>query len=322
MRKMRKRIFLGIDTSCYMTSLACLIDEKFFQYKRPVKVKSGSCGLRQSEALFQHIKSLPVLFDELKKDVDLSEYEISCVSVSTRPRSVENSYMPVFLAGKSIASIISDISDSKFFETSHQDGHIMAAMYGVNKMSLLYEPFISVHLSGGTSEILLCEFKENKFLTRIVGGTKDLPAGQFIDRIGVLTGMEFPSGKYLDYIAVNYEGSSNLKSKICVEDGFFNFSGEETRIRRLFEEGKINKEDAAFGTMKYVAETVKKAVLNVRDEYGIESVIMAGGVSSSSFIRKVFSDVPGVYFAPPEFSGDNAAGVCLLGKVWGEYDGE
>jgi len=312
---MCNRLFIGIDTSCYMTSLACIYGENVFQYKKPLMVKAGECGLRQSEALFQHIKNLPLVFDELKKDINISDYDDILISVSTRPRSVDGSYMPVFLAGESFAKVLANALDAQLFETSHQDGHIMAVAFSEKKLSVFTEPFISLHLSGGTTEILLCELNDKAFSFKIIGGTKDLPCGQFIDRIGVLTGRDFPAGKYLDYSAMNFHGNAE-KRKICVDGGYMNFSGEETHIRRLFNEEKIDAEEAAYMTMKYISDSVKQAVLNVKKEYGINNVLMAGGVSSSAFLRNAFCDVPGVYFASPEFAGDNALGVCALGKFF------
>ncbi len=311
---MLNRLFIGIDTSCYMTSLACCAGDKVYQYKKPLIVKEGECGLRQSEALFQHIKNLPIVFSEMKNDINVSDFDKVVICVSTSPRSVEGSYMPVFTAGKSYAEVLKSVLDADLYYTSHQDGHIMAALFSEKKLSVLGKSFISVHLSGGTTEILLCKFKNGKFNCEIVGGTKDLPAGQFIDRIGVLTGRDFPAGKYLDYSAVNFEGEIH-KRKICVDGGYMNFSGEETYIRRLYDEEKINASLAAYMTMRYISDSVKEAVANVKETYKTDTVIMAGGVSSSAFLRNTFSDVSGVYFAAPEFSGDNAVGVMEIGKI-------
>lgn len=310
---MLNKLYIGIDTSCYMTSLAAADGKKSFQYKKGIVVKTGECGLRQSEALFQHMKNFPFLLENLKRDIDFSKYSEICVSVSTKPRSLENSYMPVFCAGESFARVLSASLGAKLVKTSHQDGHIMAVICSENKTDILMNKFISVHLSGGTTEILLCSFKDNYFSCKIVGGTKDLPCGQFIDRIGVLTGKGFPAGKYVDMEAVNYRGKLP-KRKICINKGYMNFSGEETHIRRLYTEKKISKEEASYMTMKYISDSVKAAIINVKNEYNAEYVVMAGGVSSSEFLRKEFSDVSDVIFAKPEFSGDNAFGVCNIGK--------
>lgn len=314
-------IYVGVDTSCYMTSAAVMCGEKIYQYKKPLSVKNGLCGLRQSEALFQHIKNLPLIFEEISNDFCPKEHKWAAVAVSTRPRSVEGSYMPVFLAGENAAKAAAAACGAKLVKTSHQDGHITAALYSAKMLSALTEPFLSVHLSGGTTEILLTEFSGGVYKCQIVGGTLDLPAGQLIDRIGVLLGRPFPAGKYMDYSALNFEGEKDIKNKISVSNGFINFSGQETKIKRMVEAGEADGEKAAYATMCCVADSVKTAVLQTKKKTGVKKVIMAGGVSSSGFLRKAFFDVPGVYFAEKDFSGDNAAGVCLLGRFNTEEEG-
>ena len=306
------KLFLGIDTSCYTTSLAVMTADGTVHTKKMLDVKEGECGLRQSDALFQHVKNLPLLFDEMKGMVDFGKYSDATVTVSSRPRSVEGSYMPVFMAGQSFARVVADVLGASYREVSHQDGHIMAAVYSCKNYSILDEPFLVYHLSGGTTELLLCNRAGDGFDCRIVGGTKDLPAGQFIDRIGVLCGMSFPCGQYLDYSAVNY-GGEKLKVKTCVNDGYINFSGEETRYSRMLDDG-ADKELVAYSVMKCISDSVKKSVLYAQSEYGTKNVLMVGGVSSSTFLRDSFADIPGVYFAGKEFSTDNAVGVCELGR--------
>ena len=221
--------------------------------------------------------------------------------------------MPVFLAGQSFARVIADVLGADYREVSHQDGHIMAAVYACRKYSILGEPFLVYHLSGGTTELLLCKRSDAGFECCIVGGTKDLPAGQFIDRIGVLCGMDFPCGKYLDYSAVNYSGKK-AKVKSCVNEGYINFSGEETRYSRMLSDG-ADKDAVAYSVMKCIADSVRQSVEFVKEKEGIKNVLMVGGVSSSAFLRDSFADMENVYFAPGEFSTDNAAGVCMLGKL-------
>lgn len=309
---LKEKLFLGIDTSCYTTSVAALDESGVKHFKKMLDVKKGDCGLRQSDAVFQHIKNLPRLFDELKEKVTFSDYEKIVVSVSARPRNIENSYMPVFLAGQSFAKVIADVLSAEYLEVSHQDGHIMAAIHSCDAYDLLKEPFLTYHMSGGTTELLLVRFDGKGFLCDIVGGTKDIPAGQFIDRIGVQMGLDFPCGKYIDAIATEYSGKKP-KVKTCVSDCFINFSGEETRYRRLLEDG-VEKEEVAYCVMNCIAESVRKSVIQAKEKYGVQKVLMVGGVSSSRFIRNFFADVQDVYFAAPELSTDNAVGVCKMGE--------
>jgi len=311
---MDSKVVLGIDTSCYTTSVAAKVGEQMFHIKKMLDVKEGECGLRQSDALFQHIKNLPVLFDELKQQVVLKDYDDIRVVVSAKPRSVEGSYMPVFLAGQSFGKTVAAALDAEYIETSHQDGHIMAAIYSCKKYDICDEAFLTYHLSGGTSELLLVTPKNNLFECEIVGGTKDLPAGQFIDRTGVKLGMAFPCGKYLDYSAVNYCGEKK-KVKTCVNDCYINFSGEETRYSRMIDEG-AEPTQVAYCVMKCIAESVKKSVKQAKAKYDVSNVLMVGGVSSSKMLREEFCDMPGVFFADPELSTDNAVGVCEIGARW------
>lgn len=313
---MNGKVVLGIDTSCYTTSVAVKCNEKMIHIKRMLDVKEGECGLRQSDALFQHIKNLPELFDELKKQIILNDYNDITVAVSAKPRSVEGSYMPVFLAGQSFGRAVADVLNARYIEASHQDGHIMAAIYSCKNYSICEEPFLTYHLSGGTTELLLTKKSGKGFKCEIVGGTKDIPAGQFIDRIGVKLGMQFPCGKYLDYSAVNYQGEKP-KVKSCVSDGFINFSGEETRYSRMIGE-KAEPGRIAYCVMKCIAQSVRRSIEDAKKKYGVKNVLMVGGVSSSKMLRNEFSDMPGVFFAEPEFSTDNAVGICEIGSRWAE----
>ena len=89
---------LGIDTSNYTTSAAVFDGSGGYNAGRLLEVRPGELGLRQSDALFQHIKPLPGRFAELQAEGWLTG--LSAVGASTRPRAVEGSYMPCFLAGE------------------------------------------------------------------------------------------------------------------------------------------------------------------------------------------------------------------------------
>lgn len=307
------RLFLGIDTSCYTTSLAVADGEHMISLKKPLEVKAGECGLRQSEAFFQHSRNLPALFEKITEEADFSKAKELVITVSSRPRNIDGSYMPVFTAGYGYARAIAAVTGARLLEASHQEGHIMAAIYSCKKYSIMDEPFLTYHISGGTTELLLCEKEGTEFNCRIVGGTSDLPAGQFIDRIGVKAGFSFPCGKYVDYAACNYSGE-RPKVKTSVKGAYINLSGEETRYSRILADDK-NGDFAAYCTMKCISESIKKSVMYAKDEYKISNVLMVGGVSSSKFMREEFSDIPGVYFAEPELCTDNAVGTCLMGKL-------
>lgn len=303
-------IYLGFDTSNYTTSVACC-GESERNIRRLLLVKSGQRGLRQSDALFQHVKQLPDLYTELCDDIDIKK--AVAVGVSISPRSVEGSYMPVFLAGEGYADVCAASLGVPLYKFSHQDGHIMAGIDSAKAYFLLDRPFISVHLSGGTCEILLTEFIKNRFSVKIIGGTKDISAGQLIDRIGVALGMNFPAGKEMENLAKTAD--KGIKLPVNANDGYINFSGIETKTLSLIK----NEDNAALslGMFNAIACAVSKAIVFCVEKYDISDVLVAGGVASNSIIKEYMQKNinANVYFASPELSTDNAYGIALLTKI-------
>ena len=112
---------LGIDTSNYATSLAVFdtdAGEVVCDCKKFLPVKEGQLGLRQSDALFHHTAALPAMLAELGARADLTQ--VRAVGVSARPRPVEGSYMPCFLAGVSAATAFSLSRALPLIELTHQ----------------------------------------------------------------------------------------------------------------------------------------------------------------------------------------------------------
>lgn len=186
---------LAFDTSNYTTSVASFDGTEGHNISRLLDVEQGALGLRQSDALFAHVKRLPELADRLFSDIG-TDAGFEAVGVSTRPRAVEGSYMPCFLAGESQARVLGAALGVPVLPFSHQQGHIAASLWGSGHMELMDEPHLAWHLSGGTTELLRVtpEGKGSVHAEKI-GGTTDISAGQLIDRTGKLLGLPFPSGQ-------------------------------------------------------------------------------------------------------------------------------
>lgn len=184
---------LGLDTSNYTTSIAFLSDDGGENCSRLLPVKPGELGLRQSDAVFHHTKSLPELSGRLFSHLD--GRTVSAVGVSTRPRAVEGSYMPCFLVGYSHAVMLAQCLNVPLLEVSHQQGHVAAALWSADHLELMDQPHLAWHLSGGTTELLLVEPEGKNVRCKRIGGTTDISAGQLIDRTRGAAGPAFPGGK-------------------------------------------------------------------------------------------------------------------------------
>ncbi len=299
-------ITIGFDTSNYTTSIACFdgIDGKNCSQLLPVR--QGQLGLRQSDALFAHIKSLPVLSGRLFSDIDAGS--IAGVAVSTRPRAVEGSYMPCFLAGISQASLLSDALHVPLFEVSHQQGHVAAALWSANRMDLMDQPHLAWHLSGGTTELLLIEPDGKNVKATKIGGTTDISAGQLIDRTGQLLDLPFPSGKHID--ALSKEGRDKSLFKVKCPELEFSLSGVQNKVEQYHKEKSDPAETAGYA-LRCVAYAVLTATKNAQRMYPGLEVVFSGGVASNSLLRRVLEPIHPV-FAQPQYSTDNAMGVAIL----------
>lgn len=300
---------LGIDTSNYTTSAAVMdmVDETIIHQKKLLPVPKGSKGLRQSEALFHHTIQLPEVIENLL--CDFSD-EIYAIGVSDKPRDEEGSYMPCFLAGMSVARCSAALLHVPLYTFSHQAGHIAAALFSADRMDVLSEPFIAFHVSGGTTEALLVTPDEKNILsTNIIANSLDLKAGQVIDRVGVMLGLDFPAGAQLDLLSQNCRIPFKIKPSIKGTDCCL--SGIENQCSDMLQKGSTTEEIAAYciDSILFALDGMVQAVLA---EYGKLPLVFAGGVMSNSRIRNYMAQKYHAFFAQPEFSSDNAAGIAVL----------
>ncbi len=309
---MTGKYFLGIDTSNYTTSLA-IIDfdgELVANLKRPLTVGDGERGLRQSDAVFQHIKNIPSLMSEAAEI--LRDGAILAVGVSERPRNVDGSYMPCFLSGVAAAHSIVAPLGVPLYGFSHQCGHIAAAIYS-SGAALSDGYFAAIHASGGTTELLRARESEDGFVAELVGGTLDLNAGQVIDRVGVAMGLPFPAGRHIEELALK-NGKKIPKKRPPVNGMHFNLSGAENIALSLYRETGDAALTAAF-VLDYIGNAIVAVCKEYISVYGSSDFLFAGGVMCNGIIKeRIKKEIPSAYFAQPAMSADNAVGIAALAK--------
>lgn len=297
---------IGIDTSNYTTSIAWFDGSRGENCSRLLPVKAGELGLRQSDAVFSHIKSLPDLSDRLFSLVDT--VEITAIGVSTRPRAVEGSYMPCFMVGYSHAKLLSSMLHVPLVEVSHQQGHVAACLWSAGAMELMDVPHLAWHLSGGTTELLYVEPEGANVKCTRIGGTTDISAGQLIDRTGQLLNLPFPSGKHLDALSQNAVLTEHFAVKCS--DFSFSLSGVQNKVQQFHAAHGSPEETAGFA-LRCVAGAVGKATEQALKAYPGCRVVFSGGVASNSLLRQRMQKFNPV-FCRPQFSTDNAMGVAVL----------
>lgn len=306
-------LILGIDTSNYTTSVALLHAEtgEVWQEKQLLPVKPGAAGLRQSDAVFHHTRQLPEQFEKLRP---LFQKDGLCaVGVSSRPRSLDGSYMPCFLTGYGMARAIAAVNGLPLYETSHQMGHVLAALYSAKKLSARRTPFLAFHVSGGTTDLLYCEPDETTLLKITPCGTSlDLKAGQAVDRVGLMLGLQFPCGVGLEQLALQSQKQMRVRPVIRGMDCCL--SGLENKCRSMLEHGELPEDIAKFCLMT-IAETIAAMTHAAQQKYGMLPVLFAGGVMANQLIRPFLSQRMTCWFAEPAFASDNAVGVAVYAAL-------
>ena len=197
-------------------------------------VKEGQLGLRQSDALFHHTTALPEMLGELSREFDLTQ--IAAVGVSQKPRPVEGSYMPCFLAGVSAATAFARARGIPLVHTTHQQGVMPPLLCLPPKGEELLPPrkCCLFHISGGTTDLLLCD--EVRQITTL-GTSSDLYAGQAVDRVGAswaFRSRQVPRSPAWQRCAKSPSGQSPAsKGMTC------SLSGLENQCNALLQAGKM-----------------------------------------------------------------------------------
>ncbi len=310
-------MILGIDTSNYTTSVALYdsLKNEIYSFKKLLPVEKGQKGLRQSDAVFHHTMQIRDLIKEAYKISN----QITAVGVSVKPCDGEKSYMPCFMVGETIAISVAGALGVPLYRFSHQRGHIAAALFSADKLDLINNEFAAFHFSGGTSDALLIRPDDETIIScETIASSSDLKAGQAIDRVGVMLGLPFPSGKHIDELA--QKSSAEYKIRPSFSGANPSFSGVENKCKKMFDDGE-SQADIAKYVISYTNAVVDKMSADILEKYGDLPIVYAGGVMCNSIMRQNLSKKYNCSFAKPEFSSDNAAGVAVLAYLKEKQNG-
>ena len=307
-------VVIGFDTSNYRTSVAAvtLDGEILVNHRELLPVSNGERGLRQSDAVFAHIRQLRHSEEALR--ASLGGRRIAAVAASTRPRDGEESYMPVFQVGFTAGSLLAAALSVPFYETTHQRGHLAAALAGTALEN--EDRLLAVHLSGGTTDLLVMDSEK----VVQIGGSADLHAGQLVDRAGVAMGLPFPSGEELEKLALRGKSEALLGCSLDKGDLTCHLSGAETKVQQWIQAGTMLREDIAREIYDLLARTLARMLKAGAEKTGLKKALVTGGVAASALLRQLLEErrlktrgCPEIVFGKPEMSGDNAVGVALIG---------
>ena len=315
-------MILGIDTSNYTTSVAVVSKEQqlLFDERKILDVAKGERGLQQSNAVFQHLQNLPHLIEEA---LDSYGDMITQICYSQKPRPLEESYMPVFKVGSGFAKTTAKALGVPLLASTHQEGHRAAGLWSAGFEPEPEKTFLTVHISGGTTDLLQVKPVGTGFSIKLLGHSTDLHAGQFVDRIGVKLGMQFPCGPALEELAKKKSGEGiGLPSSV---DGYnISFSGPCSAAQRFLDSDE-EKSKIAYAVFRCIANSLEKILTKAIKETEIKDILFVGGVAANSFIKerlkyRLEHRAVGarLFFAEPAYSRDNAVGTAVINYLLNE----
>ena len=300
---------LGIESSCDETSVAVVkngreILSNIIDTQIPIHEKYG--GVVPEIASRNHIEAISRVTKKAIEEAKISLEEIDAITPTYGPGLVG-----ALLVGLSYAKALSFAINKPLVGVNHIQGHISANYITYKDLK---PPFICMMMSGGNTQIIhVKDYTEFE----ILGKTRDDAIGEAFDKVARVVGLGYPGGPKVDKLAK--EGSANIKlPKTHFENMDFSFSGIKTAVINLHHKNpEVNKADLCASFEKTVTEILIENIEKAIKLTGIKTIVLAGGVSANSYIRKEFMNLEKenikIYMPDLKLCTDNAAMIASAG---------
>ncbi len=307
---MKKTLIMGIESSCDETSISIVEDGRKVLsniINSQIKIHEEYGGVVPEIASRCHTEVINGIMKQALKEAKVTLEDIDAIAVTQGPGLVG-----ALLVGVSYAKGLSFVTGKPLVAVNHIEGHI-AGNY------LTYEelkpPFICLIISGGHTHLVNVK-SYNDF--EVLGKTRDDAIGEAFDKVARVVGLGYPGGPKVDNLAK--EGTSNIKLPIThFENLDFSFSGIKTAVINLnHKDPNINKANLCASFQSAVTEMLINNVKKAINIYQSDKIVIAGGVSRNSFIRKSFDELANdlgikVFYPEPVLCTDNAAMIAAAG---------
>ncbi|SHK57750.1 tRNA (adenosine(37)-N6)-threonylcarbamoyltransferase complex transferase subunit TsaD [Thermocrinis minervae] len=303
-------ITLAVETSCDETSLALYSDSgevcKEITLSQAL-VHHSFGGVVPELSAREHTRNILPLLDELLRTSPVDLKKVDFVSFTLTPGLILS-----LVVGVAFAKAISYALGKPLVPVHHLEGHI----YSVFLEKPVDYPFLALIVSGGHTDLYLVEgFSRYTFL----GGTLDDAVGESYDKVATMMGLGYPGGPVIDRLAKEGQPVYNFPRPMLKENTLnMSFSGLKTAVRQVIEKGSYRKEDVARSFQDAIMDVLEEKTLLASRFTGIRRVVIVGGVSANSELRRRFGLLQDkglleVYIPRPRLSTDNALMIAYAG---------
>ncbi|MCX5809635.1 MAG: tRNA (adenosine(37)-N6)-threonylcarbamoyltransferase complex transferase subunit TsaD [Proteobacteria bacterium] len=310
-------ITLGIDTSCDDTSVSVLEDDKKIRsniVSSQVDLHRFFGGIVPEIASRKHVELIDGIYDNVLKEAGVLSQDIDLVSVTNGPGLIGS-----ILAGLCFAKGLSFALEKPLIAVNHIEAHAMS-IFLENEVDF---PFIALVVSGGHTIILLfedyCHFK-------VLGSTRDDAAGEAFDKIAKYLKIGYPGGQIIEDIARKGVKDYVMFPRPMKEEANydFSFSGLKTSFVNYIKKNgfsDVNLAHILSSFQEAICDLLSYKTIKAAKDYGVERVVVGGGVSANNRLREIFSERCtqehlDVLFSSPHFCTDNAAMIAITGYYY------
>ncbi|MDX1617185.1 MAG: tRNA (adenosine(37)-N6)-threonylcarbamoyltransferase complex transferase subunit TsaD [Balneolaceae bacterium] len=315
---------LGIESSCDETAAAVYTREGLKSNviaSQTIHEQYG--GVVPELASRAHHKTIWRTVDQALEEAGLLPDQIDAVAVTKGP-----GLMGSLLVGLCFAKGLVLSRGIKLVGVNHMDAHVYSNFIEDDPDF----PFVALTVSGGHTHLM---HVTAPFEHKLLGQTRDDAAGEAFDKIGKILGLPYPAGPVIDQKARGGGPEFHDFPQAMLDGGFeFSFSGLKTSVLYYLEDRDqefISKHlnDICASVSHAITEVLVKKLARAVDETGVDTVLLAGGVSANSMLRaktRIMARQKGVklYIPRMEFCTDNAAMIAITGYMManrGDYAG-
>lgn len=307
----KKIKILAIESSCDETAAAVIEDGREVLsnvISSQIELHTLYGGVVPEIASRKHIDKIDVVVEEALEKAGVGLDDIDAIAVTYGPGLVG-----ALLVGVSYAKALAFALHKPLIGVHHIKGHVAANFLNHKELK---PPFLCLIVSGGHTNLVLVK-DYNAF--SLIGKTRDDAAGEAFDKVARSVGLGYPGGPKIDKKAK--EGNENAivfpKAKVNDAKYDFSFSGVKSAVLNYINQAKMRGEeipvaDLVASFQKSVVEVLAEHTIEAAKEYGVEDIVIAGGVAANSRLRQEFDKVCKengyrLYYPDMVYCTDNAA---------------
>ncbi|CAI8308734.1 MAG: tRNA N6-adenosine threonylcarbamoyltransferase [Flavobacteriales bacterium] len=308
-------IILGIETSCDDTAAAVLVDGKLCANIVSQQLEhQAHGGVIPELASRVHVQRIVPVVEAALSKANIDKKDLTAVAYTQGPGLLGS-----LLVGNAFSKSLALALAIPLIAVHHMQAHLLVHFIDDDYPTPTF-PFLGLTVSGGHTQLVQVDGAAS---FTVLGQTKDDAAGEAFDKTGKMLGLPYPAGPLMDKYAKKGKAKFSF-GKPTVEGLDFSFSGLKTSVLYYLREQQDkdskfiekNLYDLCASVQKAIVDILMEKVVNAFAKTGLNQLVLGGGVSANSELRKALENTTSNVFLPPlPYTTDNAAMIAMAGHL-------